>query len=323
MNWKEWLERNAFVVVLGACVATGGAVAGVMHYYSEQELQITKAQNSSQTSELTTQLSSITRSMGHEEYLDVRKIVVPRTRAQAPSGSNYIRDADFYAPAVDADWVYSVSTETALMHQMVGGNVGQEEILRKLGSLAPIHLWRSKKTLTMTGGFAKNLFPYIYVERVSVEKVKSALGSLVSSDTAQAIPAPKQAQSQPGTNPTGNDPELDSLFRADVAGKFLTFFLVGNLMAEDASSSSELLNVQKVDNVVYVAIRRTLKDVTVQQTKYSRYYIYQKCIMISDGPDMVIIMTWIPSSDPSVSGDSRQYSEYVSSWLNNLRVLVG
>jgi hypothetical protein len=83
---------------------------------------------------------------------------------------------------------------------------------------------------------------------------------------------------------------------------------------------AELLNVQKIHNVVYVATRYTLKDVEVQKIAYPRYYIYSEVVIISDGPNATIVKTFVPSPDPSGNID---YSRYISGWLNDLRVLVG
>ena len=69
MDWKQWLEKKAFFVVVGACVATGGVVAEVMGYYSSQKIEIAREQQSSEISELKTQLASVFRSVGREEYL--------------------------------------------------------------------------------------------------------------------------------------------------------------------------------------------------------------------------------------------------------------
>ena len=108
------------------------------------------------------------------------------------------------------------------------------------------------------------------------------------------------------------------MFRGDIAGKLLTLILAAQLNAEE--TMPELLNVQKIHNVVYVAIRYTLKDVEVEKIKYPHYYIYSEVVIISDGPNATIVKTFVPSPDPS---GNAEYSQYISNWLNDLRVLVG
>ncbi len=316
MNWKNWFEGNAFFVVVGACVATGGVVAGVMQYYSGQRIEIIKEQHASEMSGLKTQLASISRSIGHEEYLDVTKIVVSRDRISPAANSQYFDDAEFYAPQASGAWRYSKTSEAALAESLTEADVTKVPFIQKAGNLAPIHMWRTKKTLSVRGGPGfKNLFPYVYVERVSVESFKGAVGALVSKDESP----PTTTQSKETARPTGSNPSLDSMFRGDIAGKLLTFILAAQLSLEDVMPA-ELLNVQKVHNVVYVAVRYTLKDVEVEKIKYPHYYIYSEVVIISDGPNATIVKTFVPSPDPSGNAD---YSQYVSSWLNDLRVLVG
>jgi hypothetical protein len=316
MDWKTRLEKNAFWVVVGACVATGSTVASIMEYYSSQKIEIIKQQQNSDVSELKTQLASISRNIGHEEYLDVRKIVVSRDRVSPSPNSRYFDDAEFYAPAATGDWAYSQTSEAALAQALLGVDIAESSLIKKAGNLAPIHLWRTKETLNVQGSsLFKNLFSYVYLERMPVETFKSAVGSLASNnEPPRATPESKES-----THRMSGDPMLDSLFRGDIAGKLLTFVLASQLAIGD-EVSCELLNVQKIHNVVYLAMRYTLKDVQVQRTAYPRYYLYSEVVIISDGPNATMIKTLVPSPDPSGNTD---YFRYLTSWFNDLRVLVG
>lgn len=315
MDWKDWLERNAFFVVVGACVATGGTVAGFMEYYSGQRIEILKGQCDSEKADLKTQLASISRNLGHEEFLDVRKMVVPRDRVSPPPNSQYFDDAEFYAPQATGGWLYSKTSEVALVQNLAGVEVSKLPVLQKAGNLAPIHLWRTKKTLSVKGGGPfKSLFSYVYVEKFPIEALRSAVGSLAEEDEDKPHSTNPQAQGKAGL--AGSDPFLDSMFRGDIAGKLLTFSLVAQVMG---GLNVELLNVQKVHNVVYVAMRCTLKDVEVEKVAYPRYYIYSEFVIISDGANATMVKTFVPSPDPSGSADD---AAYVSGWFNGLRVLV-
>jgi hypothetical protein len=315
MNWKDRIEKNAFVVVVGACVATGATVASVMEYYATEKIDAIKTQHNSEMIALKTQLASITRSMGHEEYLDVRKMVVPRDRVSPEPNSQYFDDADFYAPAPSGDWLYSKSSEEELLAALMGQDLSKTP-LHKLGNVAPIHLWRNKKTLHVEGhAVFKNLFGYVYVTKVPVNKIKEIAGALDEEDK-KSISITEPAKK---TTTTKDESVLDSLFRGDIAGKLLTFVLVAQLSA-DQLMSSELVNVQKVHNVVYMAARMTLKGVKVDKVSYSRYYLNSETIIISIGDDAVMVKTLVPSTDPA---GSNEYSQYVTRWFNGLRVLAG
>lgn len=315
MDWKNWFERNAFFVVVSACVATGGVVAGVMEYYSGQKIEIMKEQQASELNDLKTQLGSITRSIGHEEYLDVGKIVVARDRVSPEPNSQYFDDAEFYAPAASGDWVYSESDEATLAQTLLGNEIENSPLVQKAGKIAPIHLWRARQTLAAGGSSPfKSLFPYVYVEKFSFDKMKGAIGSLAADDTPPPAPAPAaKPQSSPGNE------FLDSAFRGDVAGKLLTFLLLAQFAAGQ-QLPTELLNVQKIHNVVYVAERMTLKNVTINKVAYPRYYLYSEIVIISNGEDATMVKTLVPSADPFGNNDSFQY---LSRWFNGLRVLVG
>src|SRR5690349_7316341 len=236
-----------------------------MHYYGNEELQLRTDQKDSEISQLTGQLSSILRTIGHEEFLDVRKIVIPRSRTQSniPPTSKYFEDADFYALSPQSDWVYSKSTEIALVQEMTGQDLSKSKLFQLAGNISPIHLWREKRSVHIVGSPIKVLFPFVYVERLPVEKVESAIGSLAQdAHPEQMVPSDEKSPAI--------DPELAQLFRGDIAGKFLVMYLVGTLTTS-GNDIYELLNVQKVDNVVYVAIRRTLLNVKIDQVEHSRY----------------------------------------------------
>lgn len=316
MDWKDWFEKNAFFVVLSACVATGSVVAGIMQYYSTQKIEIIKQQQISEVSELQTQLALISRNIGHQEYLDVTKIVVSRDRISLSPNSRYFDDAEFYASAATGDWVYSQTSEAALAQSLIEADIAESSLIKKAGNLAPIHLWRAKETLNVQGSSVfKNLFSYVYLERMPVENFKSAVGSLASNNE----PPRTTPSSTTSTRPISADPALDSLFRGDIAGKLLTLVLASQL-ALGSEINCELLNVQKIHNVVYLAMRYTLKDVQVQRIAYPRYYLYSEVVIISDGPNATMIKTLVPSPDPSGNTDSFRY---LTNWFNNLRVLVG
>jgi hypothetical protein len=316
MDWKAKLERNAIFVVLGACVATGGTVASVTEYYSGQRIEIAKQGCDSEISRLKTQLASISRSMGHEEYLDVTKIVVPRDRISPAPNSQYFDDAEFYAQRATGDWFYSKSTETALAQSLVATDVTKLPTIQATGNVAPIHLWRTRTVLRAKGDAGlKNIFPYVYVVRVPIESFKRAVTPLLSKGGSPVT----GSQSKEGVRQTGNNAWLDSQFQSDIAGKFLTFYLTAQIGVQD-TMPAELLNVQKVHNVVYIAIRYTLQNIEVEKVAYSHYYIYSETVIITGGPNLTMVKTWVPSPDPA---GNVEYSQYISSWLKDLRVIVG
>ena len=269
--------------------------------------------------ELRTQLASIARSMGHEEYLDVRKIVVARDRVSPESNVQYFDDAEFYALAPSGDWTYSKSTEEELLNTLSGIDLSKNPTLHSIATVAPIHLWRTKKTFGVEGSqLFKNVFPYVYLVKFPVNKFKTVVGSIGTENKVSA-----SSSTTPGEKTSETQDKdanfLDSLFRGDVAGKLLTFTLVAQTSVE-AVMPTELLNVQKVHNVVYIATRTTLGDVKIDNVSYRHYFLYSETVIITTGEDAIMIKTMLPSADPS---GTSEYFQYMTHWFNSLRVLAG
>ena len=316
MKWKDWVEQNALVVLIGACVATGTTVAGVMSYYTTEKMDLMKAQQVSEVKELKTQIASIARGMGHEEYLDVRRIVVAQDRVSLEPNSQYFDDAEFYALSPDKDWSYSKSNEEELLKAMTGEDLSKNPSLHNLATATPIYLWRAKKAFSVTGDDSfKNVFPYIYVIKVPFNAFRTAISAVSAEESASAT-TPREKSSKAEHN---TEDYLDSLFRGDVAGKLLTFEL-SSLTSVNQTMPTELLNVQKLRNVVYMASRSTLRNVKIDNVAFPRYYLYSEFVVITTAQDAIMIKTLLPSADPS--GNS-EYFQYMTRWFNSLRVLAG
>src|SRR6202158_6565890 len=98
---------------------------------------------------LKTQLASISRSIGHQEYPDVTRIVVPRDRSSPTPNSQYFDDAEFYAPQASGGWLYAKTSEAALVQGLFGADILKEPSVKKAGNLAPIHMWGTEKSLSV------------------------------------------------------------------------------------------------------------------------------------------------------------------------------
>lgn len=241
MDWERILHKSFFFVVLSTNLITGASVEKVRHDLDEREASVEQAKCELEKAGLNNKNDSIQRTIGHDEYLDVQKIVSLRDRITPLPNSQYFDDAGFYAPAASNGWRYEKTTQLNLLQSVAkNGLEGQEmNLLRRVAGALPLYLWRSKRTLAVDHDpDIKSVFPFIAVEKVSVGEVKRA--------AEQATADVRELTAQCAGDIDG---VLDSLFRGDVAGKLLTMTLSEQAVWGDGQA--ELLNVQKIHNVVY------------------------------------------------------------------------
>jgi len=332
MDWKKWYEKDhPLLGVIGVCVATATVVVGIMTHECNLQLAVLSEQDARK---LENYRNSIERGLGHDKYLDVRTLVGRADEIKPLPGSRYFDDLGIYVPPV-GKWVYSESTELDLVKAMGDSDVGKDPLSQKLMRIAPIHLWRTPETLAIKGYSGwKNIFPYAYFMRVSIDDLRKATADAIGLFVPRLFAPPTQNVDSNGRptlmrtsqKPTTKDVEsfVQEFFRGDIAGVLLSSYLSGSLLGHVISPRAksvdyELLNVQKVHNVVYCATRQTLVDISVQNTFYHHYYIYGELMIISDGPDAVLVTTFVPSSDPSKNSE---YFYWVDGWFRGLQVLL-
>jgi hypothetical protein len=115
--------------------------------------------------------------------------------------------------------------------------------------------------------------------------------------------------------------QLDSQFRGDLVGNelMLQLRLVQEFVLGSADSSVEIVNLQKVGNVVYVQLLLSFRDVTVGGLHYSKYYVRRELIMVSDQTNLYIIQTMVPTPDPS---PNREIYSRLTKWFTKLAIFA-
>jgi len=115
---------------------------------------------------------------------------------------------------------------------------------------------------------------------------------------------------------------LDAEFRGDAAGTFLLseLNLLHTLGSDPPNVSFEIVQLQKVGNVVYAQVLRTWRDVTVRGLHYPNYFVRQEIVIVTDQSNLYHIETFVPTSDPAVRGEI--YSR-ITEWFSKLAIFVG
>ena len=286
-----------------------------MTWVSTQRLELAEQRYNGEIQQLRTQLSSIHLGMASRKYLDVSSFVATRDDVTKPSNSTFFPEDDFYASSDGAQWSYSKTIELKLGEMILSDHLPVDQF-RAIDKL-PVHLWRRKDNF-IVGGNAnfKTVFPYISLERFPMEKVKPLLE--VGRDSANALP-----EKAPVKETLGQQNSLDRLeevFRGDTTGAVLTSYLSASLVLSASAGPMDLLNVEKVGNVVHCRLLRTLKHVLINNREFSQYYLLEDLILVSDRTSVVFIKIFLPGSDPSMNGEVAQS---VLAWLASLKVVVG
>lgn len=329
---KEQIESNVFVVLIGIIITTVSFTTGVNQYFNSQKTELLQGKadqaqenykvevaqledkHKSEIEKIESQLASIRRRMGGEEYLDVRSFVFSPSQAdEIPADSKFFQEDNFYASTDETHLTYSKTSEEELIKNITGQSLGN---LSEIGTLIPLHLWRGKDTIPIEGNdLFKSVFPYVSIQKISYEQYSEIIGLSLSLRQDNNVPLPSEMDAEEFIN------GMDKIFRGDAVGTFFTLYLQQRLLTPLVvpNTNVELIEVQKVGNVLYAQSLITLKDVIVENTKYSHYYIRQELILVSTSTDFYLISTFIPSEELIPRGE---FFTWVNTWFGDLAIVV-
>jgi len=316
MTLKSKIENNIFTILTGIIIATAGTTYKVHEYYVTQNSDIITQRHIDEISDLSSTLASIKRNMGGKAYLDVRTIQLDKNLSfDVPQHSKFFSDDSFYATENLNSWKYIQTTEGELISWIIG-----QAIPPQLNALTnnKIHLWRSEEDLKVKNivGF-KTLFPFVFVQRFPVSNLASLFGSTVD------MIGKENGEDLASTSDEGMETldRLENIFRGDMVGNLFFGQLTLNFQAALVSPqlSTELVEVQKVGNVLYAQFLFTLKNVSINNKTHKRFYLRKEIIILSTQTDAYLIATLVPSSDPSTRHKS--FSQ-LTEWFDGLRILI-
>jgi len=112
---------------------------------------------------------------------------------------------------------------------------------------------------------------------------------------------------------------MDKIFQGDAVGFLFTSTLfVEYLSASGGNFAPELMDVQKVGNVLHFQLLTRLTDVTVGSEIHSIYYLFEEFYMVSNPPNLYVIHAMVPSPEPTLSPDIQAQ---LSSWFSKLAIV--
>jgi hypothetical protein len=318
MTAKERIQNHPLVYLISSAVLVSTIVAGVLQFLCGERVNLVNRKYELELNKRDLQIASIRRGLEDKEYLDIRTFIHPASQkltVKLPKTSKYFEHDGFYASGDQSHWSYEKTTEAGLF-LVLEGRPPEAPIARLMGTY-PLHLWRSKSELSVEGHpkFEK-LFPFITLERIPTEVYRSLVGIGASLATSGM---PLSEQQERGFQDFIG--QLDKTFRGDVAGTMLAMHLsAGFLQAvESPQTKVELVEVQKVGNVVYLQWLTTLKDVVVAGDKHSEYFLREEYVIVSTPESLYLISVSIPSTDPTARDPAYRW---VDEWFADLAIFV-
>lgn len=324
MTIKEKIEKNPFIsLIIVALIIVSGVIA-VLQYFHSREINILEKQHSLKIDELNSKLSSIKRGIGESDYFDIRQLFITKDDMKSISQNLvYYASDQFYAPNNMEEFAYKKYSEPELFKYENG--VDPPELFYNLYGSMYIHQWISKEEIIVEGvKDLKIISPRIRVQKRSKEDLKGMLGALFHKVNVQNIfknYVEKHKLIDGGFDTLSINKNLENIYDGNWSAIFLDSYLTKCLTIPTLNSNAQydLLNVNKVGNIIYAQGLTTLRDVTINNIKYDTYYIRDEMIITFNFKDVYTISTIVPSSDPSTRN---KFFTEVTEWLSNFKIII-
>lgn len=331
MDFKKSIENHPMTFLVTCIIAASSLTAGVQRYFSTQQTNLLNERHRSEIEELNSKLSSLRRGIPGNEFFDVRHLLYsPNNKTNTPPSSSAFFQEQFYGPKGGGDWIYKQTTELEVMSDLTGISLKSLPVqFQKANSVLTLHVWKAKDETSIEGHDAfKKLYPLITVEKVSFEQMRTISGiAAANEDDADQTPSPEVKQSaQKAVEEKNSDAQkfldgMDKVFRGDAIGAFfraqLDLQFAATLLSQ--KTSVNVVEIQKVGNVLYAQFLITLKDVKVGGRPVPEYFLRKELIIISTPEGAFVINTLVPSDDPAPRSQS---FAAVSKWLDDFRVVI-
>src|ERR1017187_2337217 len=130
---KERIDDHLVGFAASVAVATALVVFGVTSYFHSQQIDALKASHEEK-------LVSINRKLAGGDYLDVRKLIVPRSERNHISKGNTFFGAELFYAAMPPEWSYQKTSDIDVWNTIYG-KVGEKPD-NPLTGIVPIYVWR-------------------------------------------------------------------------------------------------------------------------------------------------------------------------------------
>jgi hypothetical protein len=324
MALREKIDNNIITVLVVVSIAVAGTTFLVVNYWNEQQLNNLEQFKNFELAKLESKLASIERDVPGIKYFDVRKILYSANNANTISPTlNYFENDEFYAPKSDEYWSYSKTNEIEFLKQVTGKGIygGLFDVYL---SKYPVHLWEANETFEMINQEKIfNLFPYIFLQKLSYHDLRKILRVWVSYDRWRMERHDYVFNEEDLKQSTDTDENLMNITQAihdDPVG-FLFSSLSSLGFQSSVKSSNEtytIKKVQKKENVLYSQSTTKYAGVKVSG-EITTVYVQQEIMIISDKKGIYLIKIYLPSKEPVVR--NFVYAN-VNNWLTSVKLLM-
>jgi hypothetical protein len=318
MGIKERVEQHPIIYLLMSAVSVSIIVLSVAEYFCRQRIDIASQKSELRISTLESELTSIRRGMGESNFLDIRTFVYPKDRLallKVNPKSKFVSEENFYAILDLPGWQYERTSTEKLIRTETGEEL--PPTAKKVLGKNPVNRWTAAESLAVKGphGFSES-GPDIIVEKVLY---------------TSAVPSNKEDYSKFLKEMTGSEPRpedlpdrafLEHLYRGDMATVLLANFFQTFLgeFVESSEISTQLLELEKIANVIYLQDLITVHNATVNGKKLPVYFVRHELIIITDQNGVTFIVITVPSADPMPRGPA--YAQ-IQEWFSGLAIPVG
>jgi hypothetical protein len=318
VNIKDRVEHNPFVYILVVTIAVSGTAIGITEYFCRQRIEITSQKSALEISALQTELTSIRRGLGDSKYVDIRTFVRTKDLLGTPPinpQSKFFECDDFYARTDLPGWTYERMTNEQFTEKFYGGK--PTPLSRKLTGDLFAHVWYPSKTIHLEAELEKDYFfvsagPLIVLERYPL-KISEHLPEILQQQMGENV----EITSEDIRNTRAS---LERLIRGDAAAGALQAILTDQLWTTQTTKIvSQIIELQKVGNVVYSQSLATVHSARVDKQPKSVFFVRTEMIFIMDRSTVTAISIIVPIDDPAPRGVI--YSQ-IQEWLSGLVVVV-
>lgn len=324
MTIKERIEQNPIISLIILSFVLVSGVVGVVQYLHNKEVNILEKQHSLKIDELNSKLSSIKRGIGDSDYFDIRQLFISKDQIKNISPDlEYFESDQFYARRKLEPFIYKKYSYPELIKFERG--IEPPEIFNILFSNRYIHQWITEEEIRVKGVKELDLIsPKIKVQKTSKDDLRGTLGVFVHKVNVGKILhdyLEKNKLTDGKLDTLEVNKSLENMYDGNWTAILLDTYLTKCLSIPTVNNNAEyeLLNINKVGNLLYAQGLTTLKDVTVNNVKYNTYYIRDEIIITSNFKNVYTISTVVPSADPSTRN---KYFSYVTDWLSNFKMII-
>jgi hypothetical protein len=317
---KGRIEDNIIIAILSAGMAAGTVTAGVVEFLNLRKEQVVAEKHDMQIEELKSRIAAVTRSLGGQEKLDVRKMLIEEVEIQAAAtaqNTKYFPDGRYCVIDSIDGLTYRRTTEAKLIAQMLGQKDIPKTVAEAMDTVAA-DVWEGI-IMPMSNGPFQYVFPFVAVELVKKDKlgeIALKFGKTLEDDDGIKDKTNEQKK-LPSTDNRGNE-DFRKYYNQVTADNSAAFYLASILVS--LYSSHLDVNVRRIEQVgplMYMQAMIKLKNVNVNKVDYPIYYIIKEYFLVARNDSLFVITTQIPTDNPTVGNAA---TVAINEWLSSFRL---